>query len=183
MNEIGLDILDDNEEDLVWTSLKNKFNFETDTRKNPRGIIEPSGSITFSLKEFFTIKEKKAFGKKLNISILTAFASITQKEEYIYALDWQHPCYRLYPNKIDIDWYANRIISEECGLFKTEDDINYYLISAIPDGDYHIFISRDFRSFVFGHPWQKTICVLGDGILNELKKNTPGLFHNVLRKN
>jgi hypothetical protein len=35
------------------------------------------------------------------------------------------------------------------------------LISFIPDGEYYIFISKDHQNVWFGHPWEKTVTLIG----------------------
>ncbi|GAB3774366.1 hypothetical protein GCM10027600_36810 [Nocardioides ginsengisegetis] len=33
-----------------------------------------------------------------------------------------------------------------------------------PDGDYYAFLTSDFTEGTFGHPWEKTLCVIGEGL-------------------
>ncbi|KAI9021819.1 hypothetical protein DFJ74DRAFT_706729 [Hyaloraphidium curvatum] len=40
--------------------------------------------------------------------------------------------------------------------------------SAVPDGDYTLFTTSDYKNGVFVHPWQRSICVFGAEMLAEL---------------
>ena len=40
-----------------------------------------------------------------------------------------------------------------------------------PDGDYFAFLSEDFSEGTFGHPWEKTICVLGERLVRSFGRS------------
>jgi hypothetical protein len=87
---------------------------------------------------------------------IEAFIEITTPGEEIYALDWQHDCYYFDPRKL----------SASDMLY---DDSSVTNISFIPDGDYYIFLAKDFENIWFGHPWEKTITVIGDRLIDAVK--------------
>jgi len=60
----------------------------------------------------------------------------------LYALDWQHPCYWLYPH----------------ASFDADDE-DAWLVPVLPNGDYYIFLAEDFSFGSFGHPWEMTITI------------------------
>ena len=37
---------------------------------------------------------------------------------------------------------------------------------VFPDGDYSIFLATDLRLGTFGHPWEETLCVFGQPLLD-----------------
>ncbi|NRF96210.1 DUF2716 domain-containing protein [Paenibacillus frigoriresistens] len=93
-----------------------------------------------------------------------------QPDELIYALDWQHECYlvdsrrkfsRLVPWRVDnVDW----------------------IISIHLDGNYHFFIARDFSWGILGHPWEETMTIYGENLIECLLKDEPRMLHKVLQR-
>ena len=79
-------------------------------------------------------------------------------------LDWQHPCYLFEPHGEF--------------SFNSEDD---WPVPAIPNGDYHIFLSRGMDLGVFGHPWEQTMCVFGQSLLEAFTSDPPELFTKRVR--
>jgi hypothetical protein len=88
---------------------------------------------------------------------IEAFIEITTPGEEIYALDWQHQCYYYDPRKLSV-------------YDMIDDDSGNTRISFIPDGDYHIFLTKDFENIWFGHPWEMTITVIGDRLIDVVKR-------------
>jgi len=88
---------------------------------------------------------------------IEAFVNITAPGEEIYALDWQHDCYYYDPRKLSVHDML-------------EDASNTTKISFIPDGEYYVFITKDFENIWFGHPWEKTVTVIGDKLIAALAK-------------
>ena len=44
-------------------------------------------------------------------------------------------------------------------------------ISFIPDGDYYIFITKDLQNVWFGHPWEKSVTLIGEGLILAATRN------------
>jgi Protein of unknown function (DUF2716) len=89
---------------------------------------------------------------------LKAFGEVSSFDRRIYALDWQHTCFWFYP-QLGQPWYI-----------------------GLPDGDYSIFLAEDFSYGYFGHPWEATICIFGQPLLEAFQKNPPQLFSKILRR-
>jgi hypothetical protein len=83
---------------------------------------------------------------------IKAFVSITTKGEIIYALDWQHECF----------YYDPRDLTSEL-MLGNESSIPD--ISFIPDGDYYIFITKDLQNVWFGHPWERSVTLIGEKLI------------------
>jgi hypothetical protein len=150
--------LDDIEAREVWDSFYDLFKFNPSIHpENFPGISEPSPSITFEISRDFGDEDKIA---DLERKVLVGLRSQLSKNERIYALDWQHPCYSFYPNLEFTEWY----------------------VPALPNGDYYIFVSEDFSFGVFGHPWEWTSCVWGKGLISYFESNTPDLWSSVKRR-
>jgi hypothetical protein len=67
---------------------------------------------------------------------------ITSTGERLYGLDWQHESFDFNP----------RNGMRETGLF---------VPNLVPDGDYYIFLKKDFSNVWFGHPWEQSITLIG----------------------
>ncbi|ASF56990.1 putative protein yxiI [Bacillus velezensis M27] len=93
------------------------------------------------------------------LQILKALQSCTLKQEFIYALDWQHECYLFNPHA-PID----------------KDEFGEWLVSVIPNGDYCFFIHQDFQWGLLGDPRQQTITVFGSPLIRAIERNAPVLF-------
>jgi hypothetical protein len=96
--------------------------------------------------------------------MVAASQSCVADGEAIMVLDLQHPCYRFLPHAL----FA----------FETEDD---WPIPALPNGDYYIFLGTDLSFGVFGHPWERSMCVFGRPLLAAFGDDPPLLFDRPLR--
>jgi hypothetical protein len=99
---------------------------------------------------------------------LLALRNCTDKNEYIYALDWQHTCFFLNPWNDFVRWNDH---------FQTKD----WPVPLIPCGDYYIFLPKDFRWGIHTHPWERTICIFGCDLIESFKKYKPIIFNKVMR--
>ncbi|MDQ0899197.1 DUF2716 domain-containing protein [Paenibacillus sp. V4I7] len=53
-------------------------------------------------------------------------------------------------------------------------------ISFYPDGDYYLFINKDFLWGYLGHPWEQTISIFGGDLIHQFEINRPKLFGEVV---
>lgn len=148
--------LDEQEYDFAWDNFSSTFKFSPSTSKFP-GILEPISSVTYFLGHDLS-PEKEV--DDLYENLLKAFQEVLPLDGRMYALDWQHACFWFYPHYFDKSWKI-----------------------GLPDGDYAIFISEDFSFGYFGHPWEATICVFGEAMLEAFQKYPPLLFQKILREN
>ncbi|AWD89669.1 MULTISPECIES: DUF2716 domain-containing protein [Bacillus] len=93
------------------------------------------------------------------LQILKALQSCTLKQEFIYALDWQHECYLFNPHS-PID----------------KDEFGEWLVPVIPNGDYGFFIHQEFQWGLLGDPRQQTITIFGSPLIRAIERNAPVLF-------
>lgn len=84
---------------------------------------------------------------------INAFATIVSGDEEIIVLDWQHDCYYVRPSEMSVGSMLNMLESQNPKP------------SFIPDGDYYIFLTKDFENVWFGHPWEKSITIVGDRLI------------------
>lgn len=142
----------------VWDSFEEQFDFKPHSNRFP-GIQEPAGSIIYQF-EYSSAENLDKAVNDPNSKGLAAFQKLVLPNEAVYAPDWQHDCYRFYPHLSFREWQ----------------------IPILPDGDYSIFLAKDFSFGIFGHPWEQTICVWGDKLLAEFEKNRPLLFEKIIKQ-
>ncbi|GGI11504.1 DUF2716 domain-containing protein [Gottfriedia solisilvae] len=156
--------LNDKERRNVWDNFDKKFNFEPSMKKFPS--YSPSRPfITYDISSIWGAIDHEELYFDLETKFLECFKLLTKPNEYFYALDWQHDCY-----------------SVNAFLEFPRDELNRWIIPAIPDGDYYFFIQENFKWGVLTHPWEQTITVFGKEIIEVIKDNKPKIFHTVLRE-
>ena len=74
----------------------------------------------------------------------------------MYALDWQHDCFRFSTDE-DIPYWLH--------WYDLKREVMVYFPCYYPDGDYHFFISTDLSAGFLGHPWRHELCVFGESLI------------------
>ena len=153
------------EEDVVWSAFERRFKFRPSTEEMP-GIREPSDSVTFDIGHVYG---DPTHYSRLTMDLCCKFRDALQKcvapGGHVNVLDWQHQSYRFSPH--------------EPFEFASEDD---WSIPALPNGDYYIFLDPELRFGVFGHPWERTMCVFGRELLEALSQDMPKVFAHEIRR-
>jgi hypothetical protein len=152
--------LSESEMDAVWKRFGLAFRFRPSTSKGP-GIVEPRPFRTFSIELYYGHANAHDLETDLEVKARRAFQECTSSDAKLYALDWQHRCCWLRPHL----------------LAEGED----WVIPALPDGDYYIFLEPTFQFGWFGHPWERSICVFGSTLLEALERHPPFLFSQCMR--
>lgn len=157
----------DSEYNEVWDRFYSQFQFNPSVKKESwPGIKEPLPSLTYNISAIYNMSEQEAELKNSNLmnSVLNIFKKLTSAREWIYALDWKHSCYKFYPHvSFDLNEFGE------------------WTIPILPNGDYYIFLEKDFKYGIFGHPWEMSMCFFGVDLLNELKIIKPELLKNLIR--
>jgi hypothetical protein len=118
------------EYDAVWDNFEEQFDFKPTVHPNQfPSIKEPVGSITYQF-EHPSAENQDKFINDVNFKSLNVFRALIAPDNAVYALDWQHDCYWFYPHLSFSEWQ----------------------IPVLPDGDYSIFLAKDFNFGIFGHP-------------------------------
>jgi len=161
------EILTETEMDTAWDRFYAEFNFRPSGHPQDwPSIKEPTPSATYSISSFYgAMSNPRVLEKDLNVKTLEALRICVEPERRLYALDWQHNCYWLYPHR-RFDAHRSRA----------------WKVPVLPNGDYYIFIAEDFSFGLFGHPWEQTICVFGQALLNALAQNMPLHFAKPVRR-
>jgi len=56
------------------------------------------------------------------------------------------------------------------------------MIPVFPNGDYYFFIQKDFKWGYLGHPWEESITIFGEELIESFERNKPEMFQNILRQ-
>lgn len=132
--------LQSDEYEAVWDRFYSEFDFRPDYHERTiPAIREPSPFKTFDLSKI----DSDSLIDELKVIFSSAFSLITKPKHQMFALDWQHTSYKFDPCS-SASW--------SLGIY--------------PDGDYYIFLADDFSFGTFGHPWQLSLCVFGESLLD-----------------
>lgn len=133
----------------VWERFDAMYGFypSVDPKDFP-GIKEPTPSVTFTWQanKYFSWLESECYEEMMNeldSILMSAFSHLSLDNQISYILDWNHTCY----NVIELD-------------------IQSYPVRVFPDGDYHIWLSKDLKTGTFGHPWEETLCIMGEELID-----------------
>jgi len=135
-----------------WTPFDDHFAFRPHVSPEVRpGILEPSGSVTLSLKPIFEGRPPvfATGAAAVNAEVLRAFVSAFDDTDNLGVLDWQHQGY----------WFRPHVHA------LTEEP---WRVSPFPNGDYYIFLTEDMMAGTFGHPWEQSLCVFGEALVDQL---------------
>lgn len=151
--------LDEKEYEEVWDKFYEKFKFEPSMEDFPSFQVH-SPYITFDISNVFL--GEKYWEDEDDDLILLALKKCSKENETIFALDWQHDCYK-------------------GNLLSQIESINELPISHFPDGDYYFFVNEDFSWGYLTHPWEQSITVFGE-MAKRVRENQPQIFNNILRE-
>jgi hypothetical protein len=146
----------------VWGDIRSRLGFRPSIYESDwPGIYEPPPFETYSIADIYNSPDAHALEADLELNAARALRECIDSTSCIYALDWQHVCYWMYPG---------RLVAGEP-----------WRIPALPSGDYYIFLSKKLDIGWFGHPWEKTICVFGHDLVSAINKHRPRLFAEPIR--
>src|SRR5262249_10918725 len=140
------------EYDQIWERFSARFQFRAsvDPAHWP-AIVAPVPSLTWDV--------SSVDDDGLNRLVMGALQDCVPTDEWVYALDWQHPGYRCWPHRVD-------------------PTLRTYMwpVEVFPNGDYYIYASRDLTFGTFGHPWEATLCVWGADLIDAVAARNPGVL-------
>jgi len=136
--------LEQDEHDKVWDKFYDLFDFKPHTKIFP-AIRTTMPQLKLDIKECFS--PDYPFDK-LEQWALDLFDKVSYPGDRLYALFWQSTCYDFDPRQ-----------EMDRGKF------GEWVVPIFPNGDYYIFLTKDFNNVWFGHPWERTITLIGDNIV------------------
>lgn len=152
----------------VWTDVNLAFDFTPSTSPwDWPGFREPIPSITYG----FSNEEDDAAVDEFLVLMTAHICVCARADEWVYGLDWQHICCRYNPHWLDEpapDALGRRAPWERF---------------LLPDGDYAITLADDWRWGTLGHPWERSLCVFGQPLMDAVVQAKPRLLGHVIRVN
>jgi hypothetical protein len=136
----------------IWDKVFIDYSFSPSI-DGPRMWLRPKGT-------FQTYKLGQIWEEEQEAIVNTIFCKVIGEE--MYALDWQHDCFLFDPNERIPPGFQYYDSQRACNVFFPE----YY-----PNGDYHFFVSKDWSSGLYGHPWRKELIVAGEDLILAIEKN------------
>lgn len=141
------------EYDDIWAAFDARFAFRAGVSPDAwPAITEPVPSVTFDLGVIPDGPERGAAYDAINAEALRAFVW-TLPDRELAVLDWQHPAYRFRPGDQALAWQPD------------------WPVPVYPDGDYVAFLTPDLTEGTFGHPWERTLCVIGERLGSSLGRS------------
>lgn len=138
-------------------------------------FVEPSPSVTWDLAATFRrptrasdpgltrfLVSSSVDEDAVNGLGLAALRDCVPRGDWVFALDWQHTSYRFWPHRAG--------------------PLEDWPITVYPDGDYYLFLAPDFSFGTLGHPWEKTLCVFGQPLIDAVHRHNDGILTSVLRR-
>ena len=151
----------------VWDRIYHDFKFEPSISDFPSLQVSKS-FITYDVSRYLNGSVgvdlyEKAYNDLEKKSLLV-FQELTQSNEYMYALDWQHSCYWINPR-----------------LEFPKSEFDEWTVPIFPNGDYYFFIQKNFEWGLVGHPWERTITIFGEKLIRTFGENRPIMFQEIVR--
>lgn len=147
-----LNILSDFFADKLWDKLSDEYGFKPGMNAEGDWIKVPNLCKTYNLGKVWDEEQESLVN-----SILEELV-----EGEMYALDYQHDCFCFSPLEH---------IPFEYEYYDSERDCNVYFPTFYPNGDYHMFVTTDWKYGIFGHPWRKEIVIMGAELINKFDQN------------
>ncbi|MFI2297331.1 DUF2716 domain-containing protein [Actinacidiphila glaucinigra] len=140
--------LADAEDRHVWDRFYQEFSFQPSisSLKWP-AIKEPATSVTWSLATLPDEPDYERLDRLVEV-VQQGLTSCVGPQGTLFALDWQHTSYRFTPQEVGGPGQPA------------------WPLSPYPDGDYFIYLSEDFSMGSFGHPWEESLCLFGEALLD-----------------
>src|SRR5688572_3286074 len=151
--------LDDLSNEQHWRRIEQEFRFRLGTRPADwPGIAEPAGSVTYDLTATHRAYDSdRAAWDRMERTLerwaVDSFARAGDRE--ILVLSINHDGYLVRNVDVGSQW----------------DDTWPCFVTAV--GEYTLVGSTDFARGLFAHPWEKTLCVLGDRLLRYATLDVP----------
>lgn len=146
--------LADADHERAWATFSARHHF----RASPHldgwpAIHEPTPSLTFDLATISDGPRRAAAYDAINAEALRCSLWALEDIDELVVLDWQHPTHMMRPH------------------VQALTDPTHWKVPVYPDGDYYAFLTPDFTEGTFGHPWEKSLCVMGPRLINSLGRS------------
>lgn len=151
-----MNIISNDMENFLWNKLYDVYKFKPGTDHQCEWIQIPCESKVYYKDTPWTAEQEDI--------INSCFEELIDDE--MYALDWQHDCFTFSPKEhIPFEY-------EEYDLARK---YQVYFPTYYPNGDYHVFVDKEWKYGLFGHPWKHEIVVMGGKLIEMFEKEKVGL--------
>ncbi len=143
-------ILDEKLYDDIWNRIEKEYKFYPSVNKKINAFEFSIENICYQLNCCWSAEQEEI--------VNDIFKKLSNDD--LYALDWQHDCFGYNPNEnIELGYH----------YYDKDRKVEVYFPSYYPNGDYHMFLSKDWSYGMFGHPWKNEIYIFGKKTINEFK--------------
>ncbi|CAL9330257.1 DUF2716 domain-containing protein [Streptomyces sp. enrichment culture] len=156
----------------VWDRFYTEFAFSPSV--NPAewpAVKEPVDSVTWSLASLDEDPNYRRLDRfvavveqGLTAVVEQGLTACVEPQARLFALDWQHISYSFAPHRVGGQGQAP------------------WPLSPYPDGDYYIYLSEDFRLGSFGHPWESSVCLFGQELLDTVATEIDDILGPPMRR-
>jgi hypothetical protein len=146
--------LDDDAHITAWDRFYAIYKFDRSPGLTEPVIRDPTPSITFDLGDIGSGSSYAAAVEAINAEAMRCFVSVLRDVDHLLVLGWQHQSFRL-----DFQQEAVDMTPREW--------VNGYP-TVYPDGHYHAFLTSDLSEGTFGHPWEPSLCIIGERLVETL---------------
>jgi Protein of unknown function (DUF2716) len=158
---------DDAETELLDAfSVRFSFRPSIDPRQWP-SIKEPEPSVTLDLSPTWA----DGMARDPDELILNVLTAAFPAGEPLAAINYNHSAWWFWPHQFSTvvrespySELPTREIMIKPDVFVAADS---WPVHPFPNGDYSIILSPDLTSGTFGHPWEQTLCVFGDRLIEQ----------------
>ncbi|MEU5919165.1 DUF2716 domain-containing protein [Streptomyces sp. NPDC047141] len=148
----------------VWNRFDAEFAFRPTMNSGMwPSIKEPLDSVTWSLARLDDDPRYERLDRLVEV-VQEGLAACVPPQGTLFALDWQHASYRFQPHLLRGSQHGG------------------WPLSPFPDGDYFIYLSEDFVTGSFGHPWEYSLCLFGRGLLDSVSARIDDVLGQPIRR-
>lgn len=159
-------ILGDEECRQIWDRINTELQFQPSIRVSQAPFRLPEPWVVHDL-TYFPVDQRY---EDFSAAVVQALADCLGEDDWIYALDWHHSCFRYDP------W---RPISKHVQWVEDTryngGGYNAYFPDFYPDGDYYFFVQRDLNWGYLGHPWRRELWLFGAPLIEALSSRLEAL--------
>ncbi|MBM9504066.1 DUF2716 domain-containing protein [Actinacidiphila acididurans] len=149
----------------VWDRFYAEFGFRPSMNSAMwPAIKEPDASVTWSLGALDDDPDYELLDRLVEVVEQGLRAVCVPPQGGLFALDWHHASYRFSPHLVGGPEQAQ------------------WPLSPYPDGDYYIYLSEDFRTGSFGHPWEFSLCLFGQEFLSLVEASVDEILGTPIRR-
>lgn len=151
-----LNIISNDTENFLWNKMYDVYKFKPGTDHQCEWIQIPCESKVYYKDTPWTAEQESI--------INSCFEELTDDE--MYALDWKHDCFTFSPKEHIPFEYEEYDSDRKCQV---------YFPTYYPNGDYHVFVDKEWKYGLFGHPWKHEIVVMGEKLIEMFEKEKVSL--------